>query len=494
MNTAKNVNRLLPALVALCVVAPEASAALPPENSCPTVSGRLGGSDKIDASPTLIREGMILGANDILALRELLPPEVWSNRDQFFHEGMRMEIGPCHRRYPTVASYEAATAKFAGSARVDEDGNLHDYVSGLPFPQATIDPTSPDAAVRWAWNLQYRYRGAGPVGRFRIVDLPGPVGAAHIYRGWFYFIQIAHRADLPKTDYALTVAEKNLFAAGGRFDEPFSARHLAWTQLRPREADVKFTTSDDTFVYVPTMRKIRRAASTHVDGMFTPRYRVGGDTGGGGIGGLQSAGVNYDALGGSSGVGALNPTSAASAAQTEALYRGFTDLAIRPNAYRWRLRGEQEVLAPLNASREGYPRVKERNYGPSGLSVGSDRWDVRYAVIIEGSARERGREFDRLLLYIDYQTLQPLYMVTRRRNGRIVEITVPVHRFSGDVFGYLKWPDGSAALVFDPVAVVAYTALDSSGWRREGYDITSVPLSDAKVQRYISSAYLTRGK
>ena len=29
---------------------------------------------------------------------------------------------------------------------------------------------------------------------------------------------------------------------------------------------------------------------------------------------------------------------------------------------------------------------------------------------------------------------------------------------------------------------------------REGYDITSVPLSDAKVQRYISSAYLTRGK
>ena len=49
-------------------------------------------------------------------------------------------------------------------------------------------------------------------------------------------------------------------------------------------------------------------------------------------------------------------------------------------------------------------------------------------------------------------------------------------------------------LVFDPVAVVAYTALDSSGWRREGYDITSVPLSDDQVQRYISSAYLTRGK
>jgi hypothetical protein len=489
------VNRLwLWLALALVCTAESARAELPPEDECPTVSGRLGALDKIDASPTLIREGMILGADDVLALRDLLPAEVWSNRDQFFHEGMRLQIGPCHRRYPTADFYTEATRKFAGTARLDDRGNLLEYEAGVPFPQGSIDPQSPDAGIRWAWNHQYRYRGAGPVGRFRIVDLPGPVGAAQTYLGWFFFVQTAHRADLEESGYSVPVADSSLFAAGGRFDAPFSARHLAWTQRRPLEADAKFSESDDTFVYVPTMRKIRRAATTSVDGMFTPRYRVAGDSGGGGIGGIQSGGSGYDAYGGSGGIGALNPTSAASAAQTEAIARGFTELAFRPNAYRWRVRGEREVLAPLNASRDGYPRVKERNFGPSGLSVGSDRWDVRYAVVIEGATLERGGEFEQLLLYIDYQTLQPLYLVTRLRNGRIVEITIPVHRYSGDVFGYLKWPDGSPARVFDPVAVVAFTALDGSGWRREGYDVTSVPLTDEQVQRYTSSAYLTRGK
>ena len=34
----------------------------------------------------------------------LLPPEIWRNREQFFHDGMRLEIGPCHRRYPVAES------------------------------------------------------------------------------------------------------------------------------------------------------------------------------------------------------------------------------------------------------------------------------------------------------------------------------------------------------------------------------------------------------
>jgi len=101
---------------------------------------------------------------------------------------------------------------------------------------------------------------------------------------------------------------------------------------------------------------------------------------------------------------------------------------------------------------------------------------------------------DRLTLYIDYQTQQLLYMVTRQKRGRIVDITIPVHRFSGDVFGYPNWPNGSRANVFDPVAVVAYTVLDGSGWRREAFGVESVPIHSDKIKRYISSSYLTRGK
>ena len=59
-------------------------------------------------------------------------------------------------------------------------------------------------------------------------------------------------------------------------------------------------------------------------------------------------------------------------------------MAMRPNAYDWRFIEERPVLAPLNGSRAGYPKEKNRNFGSSGLSVGSDRWDVRWATVIEG--------------------------------------------------------------------------------------------------------------
>ena len=139
------------------------------------------------------------------------------------------------------------------------------------------------------------------------------------------------------------------------------------------------------------------------------------------------------------------------------------------------------MLAPINITRAGYPVDESRNFGPSGLSAGDDRWDVRWAVVLQGSLRERGRDFDLLTLWIDYQTLQPLYVVTKaRRGGRLLEVGIQLHRFSGDVPQYPPWPDGSKANVFDPVGAVFFDAASGgSGWRRAAYDIRSVPRSEA---------------
>ena len=87
-----------------------------------------------------------------------------------------------------------------------------------------------------------------------------------------------------------------------------------------------------------------------------------------------------------------------------------------------------------------------------GLDVDTcDRW------VLEGLAKQRGREFDAITVYVDYQTQLPLYVMTKRRDGRLVEIGIPVHRFSGDVFDYPQWPGGERAFVFDPVAAVYST-------------------------------------
>jgi hypothetical protein len=475
------------ALGAACALAlaSTASADLPPADQCPALSGIPGRSPAEDAAPVRIREGMLLAYEDVLLLGELLPVEVWRNRDAFFYDGMRLEIGPCHRRYPTPAFFEEATRRFAGRARVDAEGNLHDHVAGLPFPPETIDPAARDAGIRWAWNFERRYRGAGPAGSFRLVDMPSRVGGVQTYLGDWFFLQTAHRADLPGSAYRLPAGGDTAWIAGGSFEEPMSTRHLAWRQLRPLGADTRFTLPDDTFVYVPTMRKVRRAASTWVDGVYVPRYRVAGDAGGGGLP------IGSDMGGG----GAVNPAAGESIAQTEQLRRGFEGLAVRPNAYVWRVLGHREVIAPINVTRSGYPETLDRNFGPSGLSAGSDRWDVRYAVVLQGAIKEPGRDFDVLTLWIDYQTLQPLYTMTRRRQGaRLIEVGIQLHRFSGDVPSYPAWPDGGKANVFDPVAAVFFDVADGgSGWRREAYDTTSLPRSTEEIQRMASPGFLDRG-
>jgi hypothetical protein len=492
MSDAKSATvRRLAGITAFLLLATGAWAGLPPEGRCPDWSGGASAKRGEDIGPPLIREGSLLSLEDLLALRSLLPAEIWNFREVFFYEGMRMEIGHCHRRYQIPDFYREATEKFADRVRVDEEGDLEGYLAGTPFPQDDIDPGASDAGAKWAWNLQYRYMGAGPVGKFRIFDLPSRIGSPETYLGDFFYIRSGHRADLAASSYRISEVAKSTWIAGGRFDEPFNARHLAWRQIRPEEADRKYKEADDTFVYVPTMRKPRRAATTWVDGIFTPRYTVSGDDGGGGVpfatGSSTQGGTGTDFT-------SIHPTAGLSIHATEDIRRGFTGLALRPNAYDWRLVAEREVLAPLNASEEGYPIDPDRNFGPSGLSVASDRWDLRYAVVIEGIARRSVDGVAAVVLWIDYQTLQPLYMITKRKNGLLLDLGILVHRFSTDLGGYPQWPGGESAHVFDPVAAVFYYVPGGgAGWRRESYDIRSVPVDPKRLRKLTSSAELSKG-
>ena len=342
-----------------------------------------------DVSPGVpFQEGEILDFKAIEKIKDYLPPPFWKHRDLIFFEGMQMEIGPCYRRYKFPEFWNHASEKFAGRASIDDEGNLRGYVAGIPFAPDSIDPTARDSGIRWAWNLEHRYRGSGPVGDFRLVDMPTRFGGIQTYLGSSFFIQTRHRADLAETDYVLLDADDTLWIAGGRFDEPNDARHLAWKQLRPTEVHTDYSEADDTFVYVPSMRKVRRAATVWVDGLYMPRYRVGGDAGGGAI---PLGGGNPYAP-----AATIQPNTGDSAKITENLRRGFVGMSLRPNAYVWRVLRERPVLAPLNSIGRGYPIAPDRNFGPSGLSVASDRWDVRWAVVIQGLLRDGGHGYDRL--------------------------------------------------------------------------------------------------
>ncbi len=469
------------------LLAPPAHGGLPPENTCPTVGGAMPGGGGEDAVPLVVREGLVLDAEQLQALRTLVPDEVWEHRDAFFHEGMKMEIGACHRRYATAAAYRTATEQHAVTVKLNDEGGLEGYVAGLPFPPDEIAPERPDAGLRWAWNAALRWVAVGPHGKFRLTDFPSRrIGTPETYIGTFFLVHPARRADLAGSGFREPGMPDLLFAAGGRFDEPTNARHLAWRQLRDADALEDWNEIDDIFVYVPTMRKSRRAAATWVDGAYVPRYSVSGDTGGSPVPFGSGAYGPTDAI---------SPNSGLSIAQTENMRRGLTGLTLRPNAYSWRLVGERDVLAPLNGTREGWPGSPDRNFGESGLSVASDRWDVRHAVVLDGQLRRSDDEVGRVRIFLDWQTQQPLYWITRRTGGALIEIGILVHRYTGDLAQYPPLADGSAANLFDPVAAVFYGAADGgTGWRRESYGVFSVPTEELDLRAMTSTDQLQRGR
>ena len=475
---------LLSLCMALCAAGP-ALAGLPPEHVCPQPQSGSGNGPAEDAGPTLLKEGEMLRIGDLMRIQALLPPEVWQHRNVFIHEGMQLQVGPCHRRYAFPAFFDQATAAHAGSVALDDEANLSGYVAGLPFPPDAIDPAAADAGARWAWNLALRYRGAGPSAGFRLVDLPGRVGSAETYLGKFFWVQTGRRADLLSSGGQQV--KDALWVAGGRFDEPTNARELAWRQIRSDESLEDAAELDDTFVYVPAMRKPRRASTAWVDGIYTPQFRVSGSDAGGGAVPFGSGQYGPE--------GSIAPTAGLSIATSENLRRGFEGLTLRPNAYRWTLQRERDVLAPINSANPGFPVNPDRNFGESGLSVANDIWDVRHVAVIDGVSKRADEEVGRVTIYVDWQTQQPLYWITRKRNGIILDVGILVHRYSGDVADYPEWPGGGKALVFDPVAASFFAVSDGqSGWRRESYDSRSVPIDDGEVQRMSATGSLLKGR
>jgi hypothetical protein len=190
----------------------------------------------------------------------------------------------------------------------------------------------------------------------------------------------------------------------------------------------------------------------------------------------------------------IAPTAGLAIQATENIRRGFTGLVVRPNAYVWKVLGEREVLAPLNTTVPGWPLDPDRNYGPSGLSVATDTWDVRQAIVIQGVARRVVDDLAAITLWIDEQTQEPLYYISYRKNGLLMDIGILGYQWSGDRAGYPEWPGGEPADVFDPVVeVFYYVPGGGSGWRRESYDVKSLPLDPDELRRLTTTDTLMHG-
>lgn len=466
---------------------------LPAPGSC-NPGGGLATEGGEDATRFPFEEGDVVGPDRAAALRSYLPDFVWAQRERFFQEGARLEVGPCFRDYAAPAFFQEAGAS---PARLGPDGELEGYGAGVPFPPASIARDDPQAGAKWLWNVENRYQGAGFHGRFRLTDVTG--SDAEPFVGRIFKIALAHRADRPGPKYAVEDAGDRMWVAGGEFEKPFDAKDYAWRQIRPADPE----RPDDLFAYLPQWRRVRRLPTSHVEGLFVPTPAISAVQGNQIAGGAGLPNVGAQAGSGGTGGGSAASPGAGAAGnpselglRTEPLRGAFAPFGLRPALYDAEVVGVRDVMAPINVAKPMWPAAPDRDFGPSGLSLASDRWELRRAVVIDATPREAEGDRARTRIYADLQTLQPLYVATYDSRGELGEVAIYASRWSEDRSDYPRWPgdDARAIRVLDPVASVVTSPTGRTGWRWESWDMVSTPPDEADVRRWLSVSDLTRGQ
>jgi hypothetical protein len=412
-------------------------------------------------APTF-KEGDVITMDKLESIKPFLPPEFWNNRDFFFYEGMQMEIGPFYRDYTPSAQYQAATERFKGQPRLGPQASLENFTAGQPFPMDQIDcKGDPQAGAKIAWNFDYQWEGDGAQSKYYYSYWDRGEELPLYYEGTAKTIQMSHRVEeeyLDKQDGDLFRGEKRKSAFGIEVDAPFDARGILVMTYRYKDSDKPMAEAknDDTWVYVPTLRRVRRISSAQRTDA------------------VSGTDFTFDDL------------------------RSFSGIVPQ---YEWECLGEMDILAPMNSKVAAYPYSRDHNFGPYGLSYADDNWELRKAVKIRFVPRNSDHPYAYKDIYIDKQTMAPLYSFAYDRKEELWKIIWHNHRWSGDNIAaddgdwYEGWegvPQPNDMRVISDTIVNTQTG---TGNRIEFWDSHGTPLkSRGKIRRYIDIGRLTKGR
>jgi hypothetical protein len=409
-----------------------------------------------DATGPALREGDVISIEQVDRLKPYLPAEFWANREFIFYEGMRLEIGPSFADYSPPQVYQDATQANRGKARIGPEGSLEGYVAGQPFPMAEIDCAGdPDAGIKLAWNFDFRWEGAGrqSLGRYTYWDRGEQLPL--YYEGWGQIVQLSHRPEPQYADKGGDVfrgeQRKNAFAIG--VDAPFDAKGIAVLNYRYKSADgpPRSAKNDDTWVYVPTLRRVRRISTAQRTDA------------------VSGTDFTLDDLNGFNGI---------------------------PPQYTWRCLGEQDVVATVNTKVKGYPYTRDHNFGPYGLSFADDRWELRHTFKFEFVPKNADHPYSRKLIFLDKNTAEILYSFAYDRKGELWKIIYHNKIWSENTKEVYKPWEGVPETRDDMnVADIVINVQTGTGNRIEGWTANGAPVGNpGKIRRLIDVGRLTKGR
>jgi len=412
--------------------------------------------DATAGAPTF-KEGDVVTMDGLESLKPFLPPEVWGVRDFFFYEGMQLEIGPFYRSYAPPPEYQAATEQFRGQARVGPENSLENYTAGQPFPMDEIEClVDPDAGTKIIWNFDYQWSGSGGASDYYYSYWDRGEELPLFYEGKARAVLLSHRVEKELLDTRggdLFRNEQRKQAFGIEVNQPFDARGISLLTYRYKTADLPASEAknDDTWVYVPSLRRVRRISTAQRTDA------------------ISGTDFTFDDL------------------------RSFSGIIPQ---YEWECLGEMDLIAPMNSKIRAYPYNRDHNFGPYGLSYADDNWEVRKAVKLRFVPRNQDHPYHHKDIYVDKETLTPMYSAAYDRKGELWKIIWHNHRFSeDDPEWYPGWdgvPKPSDLRVVSDIIVNVQTG---TGNRIDFWDATGTPLkSQGRIRRYIDVGRLTKGR
>jgi hypothetical protein len=410
-----------------------------------------------DAAGPTFKSGDVIGFEQLDSIQRYVPKEFWDNRDFFFYEGMKLTIGALHADYSPAEAYQAATKANAGKAQIGAEGSMSGHVSGQPFPMEQVDcKGDPQAGAKVAWNFDRRWDGEGGGTRFIYSYWDRGERLPLYYEGKSRRVWLSGRVEpeYQATDGDVVRGEQRKRANGIEVEAPFDSRGLTLLTYRYKDSEnpLATTRNDDTWVYSPSLRRVRRISSAQ----------------------------RADAVAG-----------------TDFTLDDLNSFDGIVPQYEWKCLGEQDLLAPMNSRVKAYPYDEDHNFGPFGLSFADDTWDLRKAVVIEFRPRNADHPYSKKVIYLDKQAMEPLYSFAYDRKGELWKLIWHNHRWSEDpgFTEYKGWPGVDPPRDVIAVSDVIVNVQTGTGNRIEAWDRSGTPFdSKGALRRYIDQNRLTKGR
>jgi len=407
------------------------------------------------AGPTF-KEGDVITFDKVDSLKNFLPAEFWNNRDFFFYEGMKLQVGPFFRDYSPPPEYQAATNKFKGQSKIGPDGSLENYTAGQPFPMDQINcKGDPQAGTKIMWDFDYQWEGDGANTHYFYSYWDRGEQLPLYYEGTSKTIALAHRVEQEYADQDgdMFRGEKRKMAFGIEVSAPFDARGIALMTYRYKSSDgpTAEAKNDDTWVYVPTLRRVRRISTAQRTDS------------------VSGTDFTFDDL------------------------RSFAGIVPQ---YDWQCLGEQDLIAPVNSKVKAYPYEKDHNFGPYGLSYADDNWELRHTVKVRMIPKNKDHPYHHKDIYIDKQTLKAVYSFAYDQKEELWKIIWHNGRWSEDDPSYYPgWEGIPKPMDLRGVSDTIINVQTGTGNRIEFWDNNGTPFGNkGKVRRYIDVGRLTMGR